>query len=121
MLDTLYLDTLRDGGATVNVRTGVRLIPGTMSTAWADAYAVGGSIPSIVVDAADPDAFAAAIASLTGRAEFLGTWLDAGSIHVDAVDIVWDLDEAVRLGTARGELAIFNLGTAETVRLDAAA
>lgn len=116
----LYALTLADGGLTLNPVSGVLLEPGTVRTDAADAYAVGGVTESIIVDVADRQAFEAAVdrmRAFVGREHFIGTWVDDGKVYVDAVTIVWGHADAVRLGTERGELAIFNLGTAETVDL----
>lgn len=45
-----------------------------------------------------------------------GTWLDNGKLYIDHV-IFTDRENAERIARERGELAIFNLSTKETVSL----
>ena len=47
----------------------------------------------------------------------LGTWIDEGTVYVDLVALVPDYTEAVALGTEREQVAIYNLKTEQTVRL----
>jgi hypothetical protein len=49
--------------------------------------------------------------------EFFGAWIDDGKLYMDHVLITPDKDEALGLARERGEKAIFNLKTKETVTL----
>lgn len=51
-------------------------------------------------------------------AEYVGAWHDVdGTIYLDVVDVIDDLDTAVRIGRERGEIAIFDLATLTEIRL----
>ena len=53
------------------------------------------------------------------KATCIGGWLDneSGLYYYDASIIVDDLDIAIQLGKANGQIAIFNLNTFEEIRL----
>lgn len=52
-------------------------------------------------------------------APFFGSWHDSdtGRIYLDVVDVVDSLEIAIAIGTARHEIAIFDLGTMTEIRL----
>jgi hypothetical protein len=109
-----------DGGCTVD-REGDRFgvdgkVPG---------YVVGGVTPSLVVPV--PKNEAGRIARVEQVAAWLdknshdayGSWLDTetGLVHIDAVDVVTDLNAAIALGRERGEIAIWDGVNAVEVRI----
>lgn len=57
--------------------------------------------------------------ALNAPNRFLGGWRDneTGIVYLETSEIVESLEEAIRLGKARGEIAIFNLGTMTEIRL----
>jgi hypothetical protein len=99
--------TRRDGGGTWNA---VTLHP-VRSGGWA----VGGSLPGWTVDLEwSPDhitrVFGDACDSLmTDGARYIGTWIDEGMLYVDAIELIDDTDEALRVAAERGEKAIYHL------------
>ncbi len=55
---------------------------------------------------------------VNGDAEYfhnLGTWVEDGELHIDAVEIVMDREVAVSAGWARGEIAIWDVANSESV------
>jgi hypothetical protein len=101
----LLTETMDKGGATFEART---LRPVT-SGGWC----VGGGMPgyTFVADSADPmRGLTSAIDGLIeDGARRIGTWLDDGVVYVDAIDIITNTDEAIRLARSRGEKAIYHL------------
>lgn len=55
------------------------------------------------------------------REQFLGTWIDpkTGIMYVDCIDFHMHESDALKVARVRGELAIYNLATDETVHMDA--
>ena len=107
--------TLADGGGTFDAHTFAPL-----GATWA--WAVGGGIPGHTIElVAERDlegALAQAFAALVDAgADVIGTWLDEGVLYVDAVDLIEDTDEAIRLAAERGELAIYHLTTKTTLEV----
>ena len=107
--------TLADGGGTFDARTGRAIRP-------TSGYAVGLAHGSAVVIPAGPGLAAALrLAVRRIRAQYprahVGTWVDAGRVHVDPVAIVADRATAERLGRERGQLAVYAFATGETVEL----
>jgi hypothetical protein len=100
--------TLLDGGGTFDARTLDPITDG--------AWAVGGSLPGHTLEtresrALDLDvAFAYAVDTLRGDgASVIGTWVDEGVLYVDAIEVIADTDDAIRLARSRGEKAIYHL------------
>jgi hypothetical protein len=84
-------------------------------------FVVGGIVPSLVIE---PSAITIEAVERTEEwiernrsARYYGSWNDAGTIHIDAVDIIEDREEAIRLAEERGELAIYDLAADEEVRV----
>jgi hypothetical protein len=87
-----------------------------------EAYAVGGILPGRkVAEVAHYGELAAAIlnmrADMADRAPggYIGTWIDDGTVYVDAVVILPDLASAGILARTLGERAVFNFVTGESI------
>jgi hypothetical protein len=83
-----------------------------------DAWAVGRScgIDTVTVTYVDYPGFARVMTDLVvAGVHVIGTWIDRGLIHVDAVDLIEDRGEAWELAWVRGEASIYNLQTEELV------
>ena len=101
--------TLTDGGGTFDAATLAPITDG--------AWAVGGSIPGATLRPTDYRSYADLfrdfaehyIDILSSGARYVGTWLDDGTLYIDAIDIVEDTDAAIRLAAERGERAIYHL------------
>ena len=54
-----------------------------------------------------------------GKANAIGGWYDeqSGLYYYDAILVVSDLEQAIRLGVENGQLAIFDLNTMKEIRL----
>lgn len=57
------------------------------------------------------------LAGKAGDDHKIGYWLDNGRIYIDISVHVGDLDEAMRLAIENDQLAIFDLGNLETIRV----
>jgi hypothetical protein len=81
--------------------------------------AVGGVLEFKFKVGAPLQEIADAVKSISKNADCnaVGFWLNDGTLYVDAVQIIEDEAEAVELGTARNELAIFNIGTMTEIKL----
>jgi hypothetical protein len=55
---------------------------------------------------------------LTVPGYFLGAWLDDGRLYLDVTMIIEDRAHALDVARRNAQLAIFDLSTGETVRLD---
>lgn len=120
--------TIVNGGGTFRRDTLGADIIGRQSgeTRPADAWCVGGILPSMTVAypatrSSIADAILAMHGAMAERAPgaYIGTWCDDASatVYVDAVVILPDRDSAAILGRTLGERAIYNLATGETVTL----
>jgi hypothetical protein len=56
-------------------------------------------------------------ADLAGDTRYLGTWVDAGKLYVDTVEIYTDRAAAELAGIAARQLAIFDLATGTEIAL----
>ena len=100
--------TLADSGGTFDARTLDPIAGGP--------WAVGGGLPGIAIPIVTPwpeplvVAFGDAYNSLLeDGAQVIGTWIDEGTLYVDAIDLIVDTDAAIRLASERGERAIYHL------------
>lgn len=119
-VEDIVTATLQDGGGTWTRD----LVPVHEHYVWA----VGGAIerysgmysPKVSQHAPDlSDRVRSAIGTLLlAGAEYVGTWMDDGLVYIDAVSLIPDRDRAIAAGQRRGELAIYNLGTHETVEIE---
>jgi hypothetical protein len=106
--DRALAQTLLDGGGTFDARTLDRITDG--------AWAVGGSLTGHTLETRESReldlavAFAYIVDTLReDGATIIGTWVDDGVLYVDAIDLITDTDEAIRLARSRGEKAIYHL------------
>jgi hypothetical protein len=90
-------------------------------------YLVGGVVSSLIFDpsddlqpGADIDHFVDYVKGPTVAAEYLGWWTDeeTGAVYVDASSWHPDVDKATRVGEERGEIAIFDLTTKNSIYLE---
>lgn len=108
--------TLRDGGGTFNVHT-LEPIEDPVG------YSVGGlateSFGDCTLEEVQDRIATFLVNRVAGLSEYLGTWIDPETNlwHLDAVEIIEDRDEAIEAGRKRGEIAIFDFGTFEDIRL----
>jgi hypothetical protein len=98
-----------NGGCTIDSNGNVPDISG---------FVVGGKVPSFVMSG-DESFVTLARWVAEHPSNHYGSWKDSetGLIHIDAVDFVEDFDTAVALGLRRGEIAIWDAGKGEEVRL----
>lgn len=83
-------------------------------------YVVGGKAPTLTLSATviGPASVQMVDAWLfNNKSRFYGSWLDNGTIYIDAVDIIDSLVQAEELGRSRGELAIYDMAAGEDIRL----
>lgn len=120
MLAIDLLDSaLQDGGGTFQ-SNGVKIRSDHFTT---DVWVVGGKTPSLKrrlngsVLPADIQVVSAWL--FNNPSDIYGSWLEdeTGITYIDAVDLVEDQFDAVVMGKERGELALYNMVTGETVEL----
>jgi hypothetical protein len=120
--ETLLFEAIIAGGTTLNRDGAIE--------SRRDGFVVGGRVPSLKMNATSKD-----------HAEFernclqvarwlesqpitlswsghVGSWRDGEVVYVDLVDMVDDKLVAVAIGRGRGELAIYDLSTSESIFLD---
>lgn len=81
-------------------------------------YVVGGKVPTLVFES--KPAYADVIGWIReNESGFYGVWVDSetGFWHFDAVDLLGDKFEAIRMAAERGELAIWDGKAGEEIRL----
>ena len=89
-------------------------------------FVVGGKAPSLVIrlwadgrELFGPASVESVAKWIEGnRSRMYGSWLDEGSVHIDAVDVYDDRDQAIEVGRLRGELAIYDMAAGADIRLD---
>lgn len=100
--------TLQEGGGTFQNGLDV-------SDQLESGFVVGGIIPSSVQPADAHNTIVNELIELSDKYSLIGTWLHEDEIHIDAVEIVDNLEDALALGKARGELAIWDVANATEV------
>lgn len=120
----LYRETLTKGGSTVELKTlkvpgktngyfvggamdyaGVRIPETTFTREEFSQHKLGYLLGQMYMNRLTTEQY-----KLGVKPEgFMGTWMSDGIIYVDAVDWFETLDEAVRVGMARGEQAIYDV------------
>lgn len=112
----VFADTLVHNGATVNPadpyastpRSGFAVsIPGAERKIPASTFTIG-TVREYVTDH---------LADLSGPNVYVGTWVDGEHVYLDVSIVVADLIDAVALGHASGQLAVFDFASFETIRL----
>ena len=103
------MTSVSNGGTTMTTK-GVEVTSGC---------AVGGLLEFKFKAGAPIQEIADAVKSISGNGDCnaVGFWLNDGTLYVDAVQIIEDEVEAVELGRARDEIAIFNIGTMTEITL----
>ena len=101
-----------NGGATIHLFTG-RPDGGTRG------YYVGGEVPGITLDVSRWDEavsldylrlpVCAWLNQLPDSVKYAGSWLHGQTVYIDAVTIVTNKRDAIRLAKQRGELAIWDV------------
>lgn len=96
------------GGATINPRTGEFVTSGGI------VVAVPGH--ERIVKAVDLDATIQSYAALVPDGYLLGLWLDRQPrVYLDVVEVIADRPRALGLAAQRGEQAVYDLDTSETI------
>ena len=110
-------ETLANGGGTYDAATLEPIVNGP--------WAVGGRMTGQTIALRDdPDllpwvTFGAIVGLRSRGAVTIGTWVDEDVLYVDAVDLIVDTNEAIRLAARRGELAIYHLTDRVTLEVSA--
>lgn len=78
-------------------------------------FVVGGVLPSSIQPADAHNTIVNELIELSDNHSLIGTWLHEDEIHIDVVEIVDNLEDALALGKARGELAIWDVANATEV------
>jgi hypothetical protein len=107
-----YDATLANGGATVDARSLVAIVP-------LGGYAVGlhdGTALVVPMTRFDVERAVRAVAR-TYTSRYVGTWVHDGKVHVDPVAIVGNRKDAERLGRRNRQLAIWSFATQEEIAL----
>lgn len=105
-------DIAEHGGGTYEART---LIPFTPPIGYA--VGLGGiHLPQHIVDV---DAVAWALKAVTSEYEssYGGTWLNDGLVYFDAVTFFLNRENAIAVGQATGQQAIYDFGAKEAITL----
>lgn len=110
MIADIITNTLANNGGTF--RNGVN-ISDTLTTG----YVVGGIVSSVVVPVEDAQTLTDALECFTSAYDVVGTWLHDGMIHIDAVEIIHNREDAIETGRVRGEIAIWNVADSEEITL----
>ena len=98
-------DLAQDGGGTYEAET---YLPFRPTSGFA--VGIGGArIPAAAYDIQTAYWLLRAV-STEYEANYVGTWLDGGMVHVDAVRYIRDLSSAVVLARAMGQEAIYDFG-----------
>ena len=100
--------TLSEGGGT--------FVSGT-PTDFASGFVVGGLAPTSIVAVDDLSELVCVLHEFVNTHEVFGTWVDAGQVHVDAVQWLQDEGEALRLVKELGQIAIWDCAERKEVRL----
>ena len=125
--NSILTATVRDGGCTLDSRTfeAVAVHPADRGDLWT----VGGDTRPAASFTYSPDdslassRMADALCRVLGsyddvpyRPAYIGTWIDDGTVYVDAVSLHPTREDALAVAYVRGETAVYNLATGETVR-----
>lgn len=96
--------TLEAGGAT--------FYADTLQMVHHDAgFYIGGAASTVVIPESEftLETLSLAISDVSGRTRYIGTWIHAGSVYVDAVTYLRDAKQALELARQRGELAVYDI------------
>ena len=105
------------GGSTINLETGKPVTEGFAVAISKDYEAI---IPGEKLTAEQLDEYKAKHADVLAadNRRTVGTWVDSGNTYLDISTVVSTQAEAEELGRANKQLAIFNLGTFETIPIE---
>lgn len=109
-MQQMIANTLANRGGTF--RNGVDI-----SQELTSGYVVGGIMPSVVVPVDDIQTLTTTLEHFTSAYDVVGTWLHDGMVHVDAVEIYLELEDALEAGKSLGEIAIWNIAAQEEITL----
>jgi hypothetical protein len=107
----MLADTRAHGGGTYDAVTLAR-------ADFADGYVVAMPWGIVIADTASEEDRAQGVADIAAQARahggraYVGTWQDGDRLHVDVVEHFADRDRAVRWGTARGQISIWDCANA---------
>ena len=113
------LSRLAAGGFTLDPRTDLFLEPGSDSGFFVGLKRFGKTFPS------GPDAPVRVYTFIVEHAGllvddpslFVGGWVEDGTLHLDVVRCVADLDEALALGAQEDQIAVFDMKACECIYL----
>lgn len=85
-------------------------------------FIVGGTVPALKLDASRiDDAMSLDYLvypvgdwlqeTLPDNVDVVGSWIDDGTLYIDACDAIWGFQDALHLANERGELAIYEPAT----------
>ena len=102
-MNTIYADTLKNGGGTFNLN-------GDSIPANEFVVALGRKF-SAIVSADDESEFTNMLNSIMqiGYAKTIGTWVHENCIYIDLVECIPDKRIAIQLGIARNQIAIWDI------------
>ena len=101
----VYLDTIVNGGVTVN-------LDGSAIPSNGFVVALGRKYGHIV-PATDYRAFSKALESMQGVS--VGTWFNDGVIYLDSVEVIRDSETAYRLGVLRNQISVWDIANATEI------
>lgn len=111
--------------AVQRVADGIRQdsIGGTVSTKGLslplDGYWVGGVTDTLIApQGASGSALLESLRVLASGADWLGFWAHSGRVYVDATSWHPTLDEALRFGRVRGEIAIWDIANDAEIKVE---
>ena len=107
MRDDLILEkTIKNGGITL--KNAEEFQPET-------GFLVGGLAPTKIVNPVQDEVIRALCELILADNDIVGTWLNDGKIHVDAVEWIQDREQALEVAKERGEIAIWDCAETKEV------
>ena len=102
---TIYRETLRAGGYTHRAPEDL----------FAGRYVIGGVLTHVEpVDTFTPEVVQG-FSLLHARGRSFGTWVDGVNVYLDVVTFTDDEDEALRIARERGERAVYDSATGQSL------
>jgi hypothetical protein len=105
-------DLAENGGGTYNQRD---LTPFSPIAGYA--VAIGGAVMPAKDVTADSIIWTCRAVAGEYMTDLVGTWLNEGSVYIDAVRHIRNRETAIRLGQEAGQLAIYDFGAKESIDL----
>jgi hypothetical protein len=81
-------------------------------------FVVGGKAPTFTCAATVIGPASVQAWMFNNPSRLYGSWMDDGTIYIDAVDIFDDRDQAIEVGRLRGEKAIYDMAAGADIRLE---